>query len=167
MWKPVTEKDFPKFMETVKEINKGWKYEDLDPIKPFDIHVEITSENGRNNLRIVDYNEELTWDGMLTESTLEKLNKALREDTNDPEAYFDCMSCSEWIADWEGRDRYDKEAMELDMHIGILKALNSYIDDNGIETHKWTNEQCNNFEAAFRTLVTICNGILDSWEKNK
>ena len=133
MWKPLTEKDFPKFMAKVKEINEGWKFEDLDPIIPFNIHVEITSENGSNNLRIVDYNEELTWDGMLTESTLNALNKALREDTKDPNAYFDCMSCSEWVADWEGRHRFDRESMELEMHIGVSKALIKYIDDNGAE----------------------------------
>lgn len=167
MWKPVTEKDFPKFMETVKEINNGYEIEDLDPIKPFDIHVEITSENGNNNLRIVDYNEELTWDGMLTETTLEKLNNALREDTNDPNAYFDCMCCSEWVADWKGRDRYDRESMELDMHIGISQALVEYIDDNGIKNHPWTDKQKRDFDKAFEKLVNICNGIIDSWEENK
>ena len=164
MWKPVTEKDFPKFTEKVKEINNGYKYDDLDPIKPFNIHVEITSENGRNNLRIVDYNEELTWDGMLTESTMEKLEQALKEDTNDPNAYFDCMSCSEWLADWEGRDRYDKEAMELDMHIGILDAFQKYIADNG--KHKyWTRKQKDDFDRTFNELVKVVNGIIDSWEE--
>ena len=164
MWKPVTEKDFPKFMETVKEINNGWKYEDLDPIVPFDIHVEITSENGTNNLRIVDYNEELTWDGMLTEQTFRKLNEALREDTKDPDAYFDCMSCSEWVADWEGRHKYDRSTMEIDMHIGVLKALQSYIDDNGTNNRYWTRKQKDDFDRTFNELVKVVNGIIDSWE---
>ena len=164
MWKPVTEKDFPKFMEKVNEINNGYKIEDLDPIKPFDIHVEITSENGRNNLRIVDYNEELTWDGMLTETTLKELNNALREDTNDPHAYFDCMSCSEWVADWKGRDRYDRESMEIEMHIGVSKPILNYIDDNGTKTRTWTDKQNRDFDNAFNELVKVVNGIIDSWE---
>ena len=165
MWKELTEKDFPKFMEKVNEINKGWKYEDLDPIVPFDIHVEITSENGRNNLRIVDYNEELTWDGSLTQSTLKELNNALREDTNDPSAYFDCMSCAEWLADWEGRSRYNRESMEMEMHIGVSEPIVKYIDDNGTKTRTWTAKQKSDFDNAFNELVKVVNGIIDSWEE--
>jgi hypothetical protein len=98
---------------------------------------------------------------------MEKLNNALREDTKDPDAYFDCMSCSEWLADWENRDRYSRKAMELEMHTGVLKALGKYIDDNGIKNHPWTDKQKNDFDNAFKTLVNICNGIIDTWEENK
>lgn len=165
MWRPMTEKDFPNLMETIKEINDGEWVEDIF-IQPFDLHIEFETDNDTNYVRIVDYNEELTWDGLLTEIYMEKLNNALKKDTDDS-AYFEPIQCSEWSADWEkGRSRYDEESLGLDIHIGILQAISDYIDDNGIESCTWTDEQVKSFEDAYKNVKDVCMDIINSWKEH-
>lgn len=168
MWTPMTEKDFPKLMETVKKINDGYviKVEGFEDeiCKPFDLHIKIETINNTNCVTITDYNEELTYDGLLTESTMKELETALKEDTGDENAYFEAVTVAEWSADWTtNRSRYDKESLELDISIGIHKALINYIDDNEIEP-KWTNEQKKMFDEAEKRIVDTCKLLLNLWE---
>lgn len=170
MWRPMTEKDFPNLMEIVKEINDGYVIElegfEDELVQPFDLHVEIETDDDTNYVRIVDYNEELTWDGMFTERTLEKLNAALKKDTDD-NAYFDALDVAQWSADWEkGRSRYREENLEGEISIGVSRALINYIDDNGIEPKTWTYSQKKAFDDAKKQMVKVCMELINSWKEN-
>ena len=168
MWTPMTEKDFPKLMETVRRINDGYVihvdgFED-EICQPFDLHIKIETINNTNCVTITDYNEELTYDGFLTERTMKELDAALKEDTGDENAYFDAVTTAEWSADWTpNKSKYDRESLRLDISIGIHEALIKYIDDNGIKP-KWTNEQKKIFDEAEKHMFdTVCL-LTDMWK---
>ena len=130
MFKPKTLVDFEQLQKTIELINKDdiWK-----------LRLEVEQEHSECDLYIIDETEELYYGGYAFDRVMEYLEKALRFDTGDNSAYFDCVCPGRWIADFEGRSRYTEEDMELDISIAISKAILKYMDDNGLEPH-WTDE---------------------------
>jgi hypothetical protein len=128
MFKAKTIEDFKELRRLVEELNKEgvWKLE-----------IKIGTEYSECDLYVVDHTEELYYGGCLFEKTIEKLDAALKEDTNDKSAYFDCVCPGRWLADFEGRSRYDEESMKLDISIAIKEAMCKYMDDNGLKPY-WT-----------------------------
>lgn len=130
MFKAKTLADFEQLQKTIELLNKDdiWK-----------LRLEVEQEHSECDLYIIDETEELYYGEFLFEQTLNKLEEALKKDTGDNNAYFDCICPGRWIADFEGRSRYTEEDMELDISIAIGKAILKYMDDNDLEPH-WTDE---------------------------
>lgn len=151
MFKAKTLEDFKELQKLVEELNKEgiWKLE-----------IKIEKDYSECDLYIVDHTEELYYGGCLFEKTMEKLDKALKEDTNDKGAYFDCVCPGRWLADFEGRDRYDEELMELDISIAIKEAMCKYMDDTGLEPH-WTIETQQKLDELPKIAVELIKEILN------
>jgi hypothetical protein len=150
MFKAKNLKDFNELQKVVEELNKEkiWK-----------IRLEVKQDYSECDLYVIDNTEELYYDGCLFEYAMEKLNNALKIDTDDSGAFFDCECPGRWIADFEGRSRYDERSMELDIHIALGKALLRYMDDNGLEPH-WTDELKKKFDELPKVAVSLIKEIL-------
>lgn len=152
MFKAKTLEDFKELRRVIEEINK----EDI-----YKLRLEIEQEFSECDLYVCDSTEELYYGGFLFERTLEELEKALQKDTGDSGAYFDCECPGRWVADFEGRSRYDEKDMEIDIHIAISKAMLKYMEDNGLEPH-WTDELKYMFERLPIEIVDLILKVLDS-----
>ena len=150
MFKAKTLEDFKELQKLVEELNKEnvWKLE-----------LEIKKEHSECDLYIVDHAEELYYGGFLFDSTMERLDDALKLDTDDSNAFFDCICPGRWIADFEGRCRYTEESMKLDIHIAAMEAMYKYMKDNGLEPH-WTEETKKKFDGLADTTVKLIKEIL-------
>lgn len=150
MFKAKTLNDFTELQKVITELNKEniWKLE-----------LKIDKEYSECDLYVIDHTEELYYGGFMFESTLDKINSALRKDTDDTHAYFDCVCPGRWLADFKGRDPYDEHLMELDISIAIKEAMLRYMDDNGLEPH-WTDELKDKFEDIPEVVVELIKEIL-------
>lgn len=150
MFKAKTLEDFKELRKLVEELNKEgvWKLE-----------IKIGTEYSECDLYVVDHTEELYYGGCLFENTMEKLDAALKEDTNDDGAFFDCVCPGRWLADFEGRNRYDEESMMLDIDIAIMESMLKYMDDNGLETH-WTDELKQKFDELPKKVIELIKEVV-------
>ena len=151
MFKAKTLDDFKELHKVVKELNKE---------KIWRLRLEVKQEYSECDLYVVDNTEELYYDGCLFEYAMEKLNNALKSDTDDSGAYFDCECPGRWIADFKGRSKYDEKSMKLDLHIALGEALLRYMDDNGFEPH-WTDELKKKFDELPEMAVDLIKEILN------
>ena len=150
MFKAKTLNDFKELQSLIEELNQAgiWK-----------LKIEIKKDNSECDLYIVDHTEELYYGGCLFDSTLERLDNALKVDTGDSDAFFDCICPGRWIADFKGRDRYTEETMRLDIHIATMEAMYKYMKDNGLEPN-WTEETKKKFDELAYISVELIKEIL-------
>ena len=151
MFKAKTLEDFTELRKLVEALNKEgiWKLE-----------LKIGTEHSECDLYVVDHTEELYYGGFLFDKTLYRLNEALKEDTNDGNAFFDCVCPGRWIADFEGRSRYTEESMELDIDIAIMEAMYKYMKDSGLEPH-WTEELNQKLDDIPKMAVKLIKEVLN------
>lgn len=151
MFKAKTLEDFKELQKVVNKLNeeKIWR-----------LRLEVKNDYSECDLYVADSTEELYYDGCLFEYAMEKLNNALKEDTGDSSAYFDCVCPGRWLADFEGRSRYDEESMMLDIEIAISHALIDYMNDNGLKLN-WTDELKERFENISKEAVKIIKEVLN------
>lgn len=128
-WKPITLGDLPNLQKAVEEVN-SWEVHDL--------YIKLSTENERNNIEILDNTEELYYSGFKFDDAMDKLNDALRLDT-DNGAYFDCVCPGRWLADYDNRDRYTIEDVQSHIELAMSQAMCNYMISNGIE-YNWTEE---------------------------
>lgn len=149
MFKAKTLEDFKELQKLVEELNKEgiWKLE-----------LKIENDYSECDLYIVDHTEELYYGGFMFDNTIERIDKALKKDTDD-KAYFDCVCPGRWLADFEGRSRYDEESMRLDISIAIKEAMCKYMDDNGLEPH-WTAETMYKLDELPKIAVDLIKEVL-------
>lgn len=150
MFKAKILEDFRELRKLVEELNKEGMWE---------LELEIKNEHSECDLYITDGYEELYYSGYMFDQTIEKLNAALQKDTNDKSAFFDCVCPGRWIADFEGRSRYDEESMKLDISIAIKEAMCKYMDDNGLEPH-WTSETMYRLDELPKIAVELITEVL-------
>lgn len=135
-WTPKTKEDFPHLNCLIDRLNKpmeeNFDGEVFTSDSPWDLSLRVESdeENGITTLEILDSNEELYYDGFRFEKTMEELEDALRKDTEDSEAYFDCICPGRWSADFEGRYRYDMESLKGHIECEVNKAILNYMISN-------------------------------------
>lgn len=150
MFKAKTLEDFKELQKLVEELNKEgvWK-----------LKLKIENDYSECDLYIIDHTEELYYGGFLFDSTMERIDKALKIDTDDKGAYFDCVCPGCWLADFEGRNRYDEESMRLDIDIVIMEAMYKYMEDAGLKPH-WTEENKQKLKALPNMAVELIKEIL-------
>lgn len=133
MWKEVTIADFPKVCKAIEEIN-SWEIHDLY------LTIDTDSCNKVNTVEIHDNTEELYYEGFRFEKVMDMLELALKEDTNDGNAYLDCVCPGRYIADYKGSSAYDDECAYLDSTSEIWKSIDRYMESNGIENFKFDDD---------------------------
>ena len=124
MFKPKSLEDFKKVQEVVTELNKQnfWS-----------IRLEIKQEHSECDLYVIDDTENLYYDGPFYEKVMEALENALKEDTGDNEAFFDCDMPGRYLADFKSRSRYSDMDMFYAIKNAYYEALLSYMGDNNLE----------------------------------
>lgn len=150
MFKAKTLEDFKELQKLVEELNKEgiWKLE-----------LKIENDYSECDLYIIDHTEELYYGGFMFDKTMERIDNALKIDTDDSGAFFDCDCPGRWIADFEGRNRYDEESMRLDIDIAIMEAMYKYMEDAGLKPH-WTEETKQKLKALPNIAVELIKEIL-------
>lgn len=135
-WKPKTNEDFPNLLNAIKEINADeiMEFDDgtteiLSSSYKLSLRINVDEENGSQDVEILDDYEELYYGGFRFEKTLDKLNEALRKDTDDG-AYFDCVCPGRWSADFEGKYRYNMESLKGHIECEVKKAILNYMISN-------------------------------------
>ena len=151
MFKAKTLDDFKELQKVVNELNKE---------KIWRLRLEVKQDRSECDLYVADSTEELYYDGCLYEYAMEKLDNALKIDTNDQSAYFDCICPGRYLADFEGRSRYDEVCMSLDIELAISEALDKYIEDNGYEI-RWTDEVKRKYKALPDIVVALIKDIIN------
>lgn len=150
MYKAKTLQDFEQLQKTIELLNKDdiWK-----------LRLEIKQEHSECDLFVIDETEELYYGGFAFDRVMESLEKALRFDAGDNEAYLDCICPGKWLADFKGRSRYNKEDMKMHIELALLHALSDYADDNGKE-FDWSDENREAFDALPDYIMNVLNKIL-------
>lgn len=150
MFKPKTLTDFEQLQKTVESLNKDdiWK-----------LRLEVKQEHSECDLYVIDETEELYYGGYAFDRVMEALNKALRFDTGDNNAYFDCVCPGRFLADFDGRSRYTEKDMVLDIDIAIGNAMLKYMEDNDLKPY-WTDELRDRFEELSINALRVIKEIL-------
>lgn len=128
MFKAKTLEDFPTLSSLIEELNK---------MEIWNLDLQIKQDYSECDLYVIDNHEELYYGGCLFEKTMEQLEEALRKDTGDNGAFFDCVCPGRYIADFEGRSRFDKGMFSLHIHLAAYEGLVKYMNDNGLKP-QWT-----------------------------
>lgn len=149
MFKAKTLEDFKELQKTVDILNK-------DGI--FKLRIEVKQEYSECDLYVIDNTEELYYGGCQFDFAMNFLERALKIDTLDDDAYFDCCCPGRYLADFDGRCRYTEKDMESDIDFAIHDAMHKYFDNNDLKPH-WTNELREKFD---RLAVEIVELIMET-----
>ena len=157
MFKAKTLADFEQLQKTVELLNKDdiWK-----------LRLEVKHEYSECDLYVIDETEELYYGGFAFDRVMETLNKALRFDTGNNNAYFDCICQGKWLADFDGRSRYTEKDMVLDIDIAIGNAMLKYMEDNDLKPD-WTDELRDKFEELSINALRVIKEILHDANKKE
>ena len=151
MFKAKTLEDFKALQSLVKDLNEQgiWK-----------LRLDVKQEHSQCDLYVIDSTEELYYDGCLFEKTMDLLDSALKKDTVDTGAYFDCVCPGRWLADFAGRDPYTKSDIEMDIDIAIHTAMLKYMTDHDLKPN-WTKELEQKLDDLPKTAVDLIMKVLN------
>lgn len=143
-WTPKTNADFPSINALIEKLNQPIDFGgELIGDSPWNLSlkIDVDETNGINTIEIIDSNEELYYEGFRFEKTMEWLEDALRKDTEDDEAYFDCVCPGRWSADFEGRYRYDMESVKIHINCEVHSAIADYMYSNDAKPNWGINNE--------------------------
>ena len=160
LMRPKNLDDFPHLNCLIDRLNKPMEEKFGDETFTSDspwklsLRVDVDEVNGSITLEILDECEELYYEGFRFEKTMEQLEEALRKDTDDSEAYFDCVCPGRWSADFKGRFRYSLDDIKHSIHCAAYNGILDYMQDTDNKPN-WDNGSADKIDSKIDEILEL------------